>query len=315
MLLRHFDKNGFDRTLLPIFRGLRTREDLATMLLAFHHWRREMGKTIRDGLEGEKDDKIYTFQVQEELNLTVYHTHNHKTRGFFIDLLNEVCKEAGKKCTTVHDTFDKCHDVSIGENPDAAGVGLLARHFDGCPMAVSSGITQAVAFTDLWLDFRGPARFFVPVGNPDNFDPNDITGKRIGLVRGWDSNILCLKRNNIKGVQSYLPNKWFIIDVPSETSDRLKNEEIDAAFLLLWSEYGVDDDQAGVIGGTPAGLEPIGDVLYCLDGLGVGARKDSPIIEWFNAALSKLKKNGKFAELCRNAKLKYGAWGRTDCIF
>ncbi|XP_070562970.1 L-arginine-binding protein-like [Ptychodera flava] len=182
-------------------------------------------------------------------------------------------------------------------------------------MAVTGGITHSVAFTDKWLHYTGPARFFVPVGNPDNFDPNDITGKRIGFIKGWDSNLHCLKHNDVTGSKSFLPDQVVPITSPSDLPYSLERKEIDAAFVFLWTKHGVDDNQAEMIGGMPAGLEPIGEVLYCLDGLGLGTRKDSPVIGWFNAALRRLKTSGKYAALCRNAQKRHGPWGQIDCIF
>ncbi|XP_070539547.1 uncharacterized protein [Ptychodera flava] len=91
--------------------------------------------------------------------------------------------------------------------------------------------------------------------------------------------------------------------------------EIDAAFEMLWPGEEHDNEKAGTMTGTRSGLEMIGDVIRCADGIHLGVRKDSPVLEWFNSALRKLKKSGKYAEVCRKAQIEHGAWGPpVNCV-
>ncbi|XP_070539770.1 lysine/arginine/ornithine-binding periplasmic protein-like [Ptychodera flava] len=263
------------------------------------------------------DDRTYSFLVDVVCNCSFYYQdeHDHKVKGFFVDLLDEVCREAGKKCVVQQQPYRQCYVSGTDEGVQPVGVGILSRQFDGCVVSKTSGIANSMSFTDKFQDIKGQSRFFVPVGNPWNFNPDDISGKTIGFINGWYSDPRCLLENKLKGTETLKREQMRFFD-HGQLWSNLQNNVIDAAFVLLMPENGVDDKDAGMLGGTETGLEPIGDVINCLDGLQVGARKDSDMVDWFNGALRKLKQSGKFAKLCRKAQIDHGARGPViDCIF
>ncbi|XP_070550732.1 uncharacterized protein [Ptychodera flava] len=291
MLLRYFDKRGFHTPALPILRGLHGREDLAMTLIMFN----QMENALLDKVETVRDDKVYLFQADPLLNISLFYLENTKTKGFFPDLLKEVCKDAGKKCKIVYDTYNRCHMSDDRYDYEGAGQGLLAKHFDGCLLSVNSELANAVALSDRITNYNAPSRFFVPTGNPGNFNPNNITGRKIGFIHGWESNFRCLRENNVVGARLLGPHQIFSQDI-YKLLNNVKTQQIDAAFVALAPEYGVDDEDLRMLGVMPVDVEPVGDVLYCGDGDALATRKDSRVIKWFNASLRRLKKSGKYAE-------------------
>ncbi|XP_070562973.1 uncharacterized protein [Ptychodera flava] len=314
MFLRYFDKHGFHTPALPILRGLHGREDLAMTLIMFNQIKNGLENALRDKMKTVRDDKVYLFQAEPLLNISLYYLENTKTKGFFPDLVKEVCKEANKKCEIVYDTYNRCHMSDDRYDYEGAGQGLLAKHFDGCLVSANSELANAVALSDRITGYRAPSLFFVPTGNPGNFNPNNIAGRKIGFIHGWESNFRCLKENKVVGARLLGPHQIFSQDT-NKLVNNVKNQQIDAAFLALNPEYGVDDEDLGVFGGTPVGLEPVGDVLYCGDGGALATRKDSRVIKWFNASLRRLKKSGKYAEVCRTARIEHGHLGETECVY
>ncbi|XP_070539693.1 uncharacterized protein [Ptychodera flava] len=275
-----------------------------------------MGNTILDRLKEQADDRTYTFVDDADCNCSLFYVdeHEHETKGFFKDLVLEVCKEAGKKCIAQHMPYEMCLNSGTSTDFEAAGRGILSRHFDGCGVTKTSEIVHTMALSDTWMKYGGESRFFVPVGNPGNFNPNDIRGKTVGFINGWYSNRRCLVDNKVMGAATLPLHQIQMFDVPPDLSGGFENNEIDAAFALLWPSKEDGLEQAGMISGTPPGLEPIGDVMRCTDGVHLGVRKDSGVLEWFNAALRRLKATGKYAEICRKAQIEHGARGPVECV-
>ncbi|XP_070573128.1 uncharacterized protein [Ptychodera flava] len=184
MLSRYASRHGYGSFLNPIIRGLHSRQDLTLSMLMFHQLGKAMGNTILSRLEEKADDRTYTFLVDLLCNCSFYYAdeHDHKIKGFFVDILDEVCREAGKKCIVQHAPYYHCHVGGIQSDMESAGVGILSGQFDGCAVTKNSEIIHSLALSDTWMNYGGESRFFVPVGNPDNFMANDIRGKKIGKL-------------------------------------------------------------------------------------------------------------------------------------
>ncbi|XP_070543896.1 uncharacterized protein [Ptychodera flava] len=312
MLSRYqLDNGGY---MIPVIRGLQSREDLLLTLIMFHQMRSAVDNTLLDGLTKEKDDRTYIFLVDAVCNCSLHYASGQEIKGFFPDLLDAVCKEAGKKYILQPGDYRWCHGTVPGTDFEVAGKGILSGQYDGCIVTKTSGIVQAMALSDSWMKYGGESRFFVPVGNPGNFDPNDLRGKNIGYVNGWYSNGRCLIQNMVKGAESLKLNQTHYFEFPAGFLEGFEAKKIDAAFGLLWVGENGDYRKAGILGGTPTGLEPIGEVINCSEGLHLGTHKGSRVMEWFNAALRKLKKSGKYAKVCEKAKRDHGAWGTVDCL-
>ncbi|XP_070539688.1 uncharacterized protein [Ptychodera flava] len=283
MLSRYVSQHGFDGNLLSAIRGLRNREDLILNLLMLHQTTSTLESTIMDGLKKEQDDRIYTFMVDSLCNCSLYYA-------------------------------DERDGTMKGLWPDMINAGLLSRQFEGCPVGNTSGIARAFALGERVLDYNGPARFFVRTGNPGNFNPNALEGKRIGVIKGWYSNRQCLIESGKEGTEILASEQIRVFENREGFLASIKKNQIDAAFILVWPIQGVDDEDAEMLGGTPAWLEPIGDIFSCSDGVFMGARKDSTMLKWFDATLRKMKENGKFAKVCMDAQIKHGDKGRIDCV-
>ncbi|XP_070543890.1 uncharacterized protein [Ptychodera flava] len=105
------------------------------------------------------------------------------------------------------------------------------------------------------------------------------------------------------------------IDFSSDIPLNFEENKFDAVFMQLeLGTEGADFENAGMYGGTPPGVEPIGDVIRCSDGVHLAVRKDSHVLNWFNAALRRMKESGKYAEVCRRSNIEHGAKGDIDCV-
>ncbi|XP_070539685.1 uncharacterized protein [Ptychodera flava] len=316
MLSRYVSQHGYGFFLNPIIRGLHSRQDLTLSMLMFHQLGKAMENTILGRLDEKADYRTYTFLVDLICNCSFYYAdeHDHQIKGFFVDILDEVCREAGKKCIVQHAPYKHCYVSGIHSDFKSAGVGILSRQFDGCVVTNNSEIMHAMALSDILMKYGGEARFFVPVGNPDNFIGNDIRGKTIGFLDGWYSNHRCLVENGIKGADTLSLNHMRSFGFPEDLPHGFEKNEIDAAFVSVWPGEERDYEIPGIMSGTPSELEMTDDVIRCADGIHLGVRKDSPVLEWFNSALRKMKKSGKYAEVCRQAQIEHGARGPVDCV-
>ncbi|XP_070539764.1 uncharacterized protein [Ptychodera flava] len=313
MLSRYVSQHSdFENLLRP---ALQRREELVQSLLMFHEIAEMAGNAILGRLEEEADDRIYTFLQDASCNCIWYYIdeHDHEVKGFFKDLILAVCKEAGKKCVFQYAPYNMCVNIGPSSDFEAAGIGILSGDFDGCDVSKTSQIANAMLLSDTWMKHGGESRFFVPIGNPQNFNPNDINGKNIGFLKGWYSNQRCLIDSKVKGAESLKWNQVHFFDFARELPDRFLENKIDAAFLQLNLVKEDELDKAGMLGGTPPGLEPIGDVIRCTDGEKLAVRKDSRVLEWFNAALRRMKMSGKYAKLCREAQIEHGGKGWFEC--
>ncbi|XP_077998295.1 L-arginine-binding protein-like [Glandiceps talaboti] len=300
------------------------RQDLIRSLVMFGVMGKEMGKTILETVQREQDNKMYTFQMDKRLdNPLAYIDDDMQIRGFSIDVLNEVCKEAGKHCQHIFEPFVKCIAHHAGEL--LAGPGLLGANFDACLLVFHSvDLDNVVHFSESYWKYEGQSRFYVEKGNPKNFDPADIKGRRIGFFRSWQSNRNCLVRHHVVGVETLYQSHIVYFDSILEAHQNFEDDKLDALFMLEFPKYRKevadgdgdgdgDDKDVWALLEIPLDLEPIGDVLTCAEGVHVTTHKGSQLLDWYDKAFRKIKENGKYDALCHRAKTKHGHKGPIHC--
>ncbi|XP_070539769.1 uncharacterized protein [Ptychodera flava] len=212
MMSRYVNQYGFGTFLRPAIQNVRSRRDLALSMIMFLHMAKTVGNTIIDRLQEEADSRIYTFADEAFSNSSWFYVdeQDHELKGFFTDVVLEVCKEANKKCVMQDVPYNMCLRTDPSSDLEAAGVGLLAGYFDGCAFTKTIELVHTVKLSDKFMNYGGESRFFVPVGNPGNFDPNDISGKTIGFMKGWYSTRRCLVANNVDGAQALTFNRMHL---------------------------------------------------------------------------------------------------------
>ncbi|XP_070543991.1 uncharacterized protein [Ptychodera flava] len=152
------------------------------------------GKITHSNVGVGNDDRTYVFAANlaglQTTDVEDVYEFKEKYQGkgsFHKDLIQAVCHEAGKRCTAMYDDSRRCFRHGEGSGP-RPGTGLLSRNYDGCiGWAITPARKAMVAFTDPYLKIRSPGNdgaFFVKEGNPDGFDPTDLTTatKKIALI-------------------------------------------------------------------------------------------------------------------------------------
>ncbi|XP_077998001.1 L-arginine-binding protein-like [Glandiceps talaboti] len=266
----------------------------------------QLERHVIDELERQTQyDKIYTFSTSLFCDCAgQYIDDRGEIAGFTIDLVNEVCKEAGKKCQIVFDEGTRCHTHRVGEH-SGIGRGLLSNAYDACLSWTSTSEREhSLRFSRPYSVAATTGHFYVKNGNPKGFDPIDIHGKQIGHLDTWFTDAFCLLQyyNVVHRIgQSEQPH--------FENSDmdillqRLEDNKIDAAFL---------PDYLGVTGD---GLEVVGQAIECGSGFWhVMTRKDSDVIPWFDRTLKHMQMSGQYYKLCLKAHNDHGHKGTITCV-
>ncbi|XP_070569830.1 histidine-binding periplasmic protein-like isoform X2 [Ptychodera flava] len=307
--------NDLDRYLghsltMAAVKMMNNRRDQLVQTLLFLRILQDELEEIVHSIEKSVHDRAYIFQVESLGNYSIFYTDDEgRIQGFFVDLIHEVCKEEGKSCKLQDHPFSYCL-TSTKDGDQIIGKGLLARQLDACFIAQSRQLNNILSFTDPVWEYTGSARFYVKEGNTDKFDTTDITGKKIVFIEGWHSNYRCLIGHNVVGANS-TKFKSYIVDIPY-LPQFLKKNEVDAVFA---QEVPTANGGVEIPGGTPEGFKAIGSTMYCTQGVGLATRKDSNVTNWFNEALRKMKRSGKFAALCQEAEMKHGQIGPIDCKY
>ncbi|XP_070569193.1 uncharacterized protein [Ptychodera flava] len=306
---------GSARVHLPVMRAMLSRynaqqnDDTLGNLVLFRLLGEQMGKKIIEGaLAMKEDSRVYNFGTYFNCDCALeYLGENAAMLGFMPDLLHAVCEEAGKKCTYQYATHSECLSHKRGERT-AAGVGLLGRNLDVCLSWFKTPERQlSVSYTDPYWILDNSAQFYVRRGNPGNFDPEKIEGKAIGFVDGIASDFPCLLRGiNITAVDAErLGIKGHYVGV-EELYTLMKNGQLDAAFVLPVSFGDVVFSHE---------FDRLGKSFKCSKGgeLHGITRKDN-LVPWFNDALRKMKEDGRYYGLCRDAEKKHGHKGSIECM-
>ncbi|XP_002732455.1 putative histidine-binding protein [Saccoglossus kowalevskii] len=281
-----------------------TGEDgpLLLKLLVFRKVAGELGMQIIEGLRARKQsDRVYTFALTPLCDCALeYIDDEGAMKGFSIDLINAVCEEAGRNCETQYDHNSNCfaHD----DNHFLLGEGLISKQYDVCmSWFKTKDRTHVAAFTEPYWKTDNIYNLYVPSDNPNEFDENNIAGKKIGFMDGWTGGHTCLE--DVAGADTM--TQEYIIQM-KDLFNKLRNGELDAAFVLdgFAKNY------------LKNGFQKIGKGIKCAEpGITHAiARKDNDVTDWFSETLREMKTNGKYYGLCNKAKRDHGSKGPINCV-
>ncbi|XP_013382174.1 uncharacterized protein LOC106152970 [Lingula anatina] len=223
--------------------------------------------------------------------------------GAYTDIIDAVCTEAGMDCRIVWDKYSNCYFSEPGQH-SFGGRGLHGRWYDACTGWYAT-VERKHIFAFSKPFFKPTLGYFwVKLGNPGNFNHNDITGKKIGFVDGWFTNEKCMARwTSVKG--SLLPKSGIVYVADyNEMYQAIQNNTVDAGFVASGSGL--------LSNGT---LTRLSDGFGCATtGAGMMTRKDSGFNKAWNVGFEKLVASGRFKKLCDDVREKHKNLGElSDC--
>lgn len=295
-------------TPLPIIRAMLSKQmsqnenaNLLPKLLVFKHLAKTLGNRILQEMK-EKADKqrVYTFTAPLICDCAMeYEDENGELKGFVFDLIQAVCKAAGKKCVVQYEPTERC--LSHDGDHFLIGEGLVGRDYDVClGWFKNKDREHIVQFGEPFWVIDNVYNLYVESGNPHDFNVYDISGKTVGFINGWTGGHTCL--NDVHGSDNmayrYVSDRNVLLD-------DLESGTVHAAFL-----------QEGYSGpAVSRGMHKIGDSFTCADpGVTYGiSRKDSNM-QWFDETLKEMKQNGGYHRVCNQARIDHGAKGPVNCI-
>ncbi|XP_070569203.1 uncharacterized protein [Ptychodera flava] len=299
---RHFHEQGLWNP------NVRSRgDDLLRRVMLFRVMGEQMGGKILSEIEKKKEEnRVYTLALWLSCDCAYeYIDERGRHRGFFLDVAKAVCREAGRKCVYQVVTQSDCITHQNGDFPHA-GKALLGKEVDMClGWLKSSARRLSLGFTEPLARFEGKVLFVVKSGNPHNFDPNDITGKKIGFENGvTDKTCLLHAKDRIVGVDSIEPQQEVYKGSLEILLEELRHNRIDSFPVL----------DIRVIPHLSDEFEFIGDDIGCIvdDTVYAVKRKDNPLT-WFDETLRAMKKSGKYYALCQHARHEHGPKGTIVC--
>ncbi|XP_070569202.1 uncharacterized protein [Ptychodera flava] len=301
---RRFLKQGFWNQKI-----LSQGDDVLYRVMMFRMIGLQMGKKIVNEMEKKKEEnRVYNLGMWLSCDCaSEYIDDSGRYRGFFLDLAEGVCREAGKKCVYQVVTGSECITHQNGELPHA-GKALLGKQVDICLGWFKTPARKlSLDYTEPLSRLQGKVVFVVKSANPNNFDPNDITGKTIGFEDGLLTDKACLlhAKGRITGVDTMQPQQEVYKETIELLFDDLRKDKIDS-FL------GLDSRVAPYLGEE---FETIGDDIGCIleDALYGIKRKDNSLT-WFDETLRAMRKSGKYHALCQQARHEHGHKGTFVCV-
>ncbi|XP_077977387.1 uncharacterized protein LOC144432949 [Glandiceps talaboti] len=286
---------------------------LARAMVLFRLLGKRMGERFLAEAKARKEShRVYTFAAALGCDCAFeYLDDDNHMKGFSLDIVEAVCKHAGKHCTVMYDTGSNCYTHVHGEH-SRAGDGLMNHWYDGCLTWVrSSERMHSVAFSDGYGIAKTKAHFYTKHGNPHGFDPHNIGGDDIGFLDGWLSDEHCLAyphpESHYEGVHLD-PKHTHYYKTRKELFEAVESEVLDAAFLLDLSAKEADAHGFEHLGG---------EGLVCgLDNgsLHVMTRKDSNVSHWFDEALHAMKESGEYYGLCAKGQHEHGHVSELHCL-
>ena len=216
------------------------------------------GKTIRIATEGAYPPFNYT-------------NADGTLAGFDIDVANALCDQMKAKCEIVAQDWDGIIPGLLAQKYDAvvAGMSITAERLEKVDFS-----EPYFANTMVWLtDTKG------------SFDPMSIKNLTLGGQRSTtpgaylQDNYEGKDGNNVKLYDNY-DNAY--LDLKSGRSDAVLAEKVSAK---SW------------VADNPEGFGIVGDEIDNDDNIAIAFRKNDPLRDDFNKALSEIRSNGKLARL------------------
>ncbi|XP_077977404.1 putative ABC transporter arginine-binding protein 2 [Glandiceps talaboti] len=280
--------------------------NLMRALVLFRLMGERMGKKfIEAATQARHEDTVHVFQTSLACDCALEYVDEHgDMKGFAIDLVHEICEEAGKQCKVIYDLSSNCYTHHVGEH-SRAGPGLLGHYYEACLGWMQTNEREhSVSFTRPFWHEGNSSHFFVKKGNPHGFDPHNVEGKAIGYADGWVTDKLCLKRHNtIAGVDSLHHEKTLYADDFEVLFQNLGDDKIDAVFLL--DNYALLHDD----------VEAVGDSIECGSGnFHAMTSEDSHLPAWFDETLGHMMESGKYYAVCKKAQHDHSHKGDIKCM-
>ncbi|XP_072019115.1 uncharacterized protein [Amphiura filiformis] len=228
------------------------------------------------------DTRIWSIQASGGSLRVIY--IDRKTRvlkGYLIDVINAVCQISGKNCALVDAEWLTCWNNSFPQQ------GLLGRWFDACSLfGTSLERLRSYKFSAPLTPTAAPVLLTLP-GNPTNFDPNNLSGAKIGFLARWWSDRFCLLHSSDYDIAD---DQIFEYNSFDELLQALSNREVDAIFVSNELPF-ARDGSLYVAEELPPCLQG-GDAMMM--------RKDSLFNEWWNPAFNKLVNSRTYREICND---------------
>lgn len=240
----------------------------------------------------------HDFGAYEYIDAGGYH------RGFFKELIDEVCTAAGVQCKAVFDKYINCMESLPGKHP-TLGTGLQARYYDGwIGWAPTIERIHAASFTLPFTDPQ-PGYFFYKKGG--SFSPDNLTGKTIGFLAGWADNEKCLARELTGTAGIPLKDSQIIYATDPETLYNYINDgKVQAGFATIGAlgVWAADDK-----------LEHLKTKSFTcvLGGLAVMSRADSDFPPIWNKGFQQIVTNGQLEALCTKSQTDHAERGIIAC--
>ncbi|XP_072019119.1 uncharacterized protein [Amphiura filiformis] len=205
--------------------------------------------------------------------------------GYQVDVVNEVCRIAGKNCSISQGDFLDCWSNNL---PQRA---LMGKWIDACMSFAHSSIrARSAGFTSEISPPPVPVLFTRP-GNPGGINADDLSGNNVGFLEAWWADSACFY-----AVADLQLEANQIMIYPEDVGlasiiNALDAGEIDAIF--------VSDDLEGVA--TDNGLEVLRRFDSCLlGGESIMVRKDSLLPSWWDPAFEMLLGSAEYDQICAN---------------
>ncbi|XP_072019116.1 uncharacterized protein [Amphiura filiformis] len=229
------------------------------------------------------DTRIWTIQVTADgyRRVSYIDRKNRVLKGYLIDVINEVCQIAGKNCVLVNAEWPNCWYNGFPQQ------GLLGRWFDTCSLfGTSLERLRSYKFSTPLSPTAAPVLLTLP-GNPTNFDPNNLSGAKIGFLEGWWSDRFCLFYSSDYDIADDRIFEYFSFD---ELLQALNNRDVNAIFVSNELPFAQDGS-----------LNVAQDLPPCLQGgNAMMTRKDSLFNEWWDPAFTKLVNSRTYREICND---------------
>lgn len=213
-------------------------------------------------------------------------------KGFYVDVIDAVCKRANMDCRLVYDRYSNCWTSVDGE--EYGGVGLFNYYYDACAAWYHTyNRAHTFQFTEAFGKNQGSG-FIVPTGNPSGFNWMDLTERKIGFVTGFASTPLCVAQNAEVVIGASLSDDQIVYydSLPGMVQGVIDGE-VDAGFESLFPNTDVVDF-----------IEA--EVFCSVDGIGLMHRKDNPINDWWNPAWQQVRDSEEYEMICNNLLEEHG---------
>jgi len=237
----------------------------------------------------DRNEKMFQFVVVGRSPNYSFINKEGVVQGFTKDLVQKVCKIAGKRC---HLGLAEAHECTMRKGEMFyAGRGLLEAWFDGCTGYYDINERRVSwDFTAAYLTNYGA--FNVAPGNPSGFDPKaeDYGNWTIAYKEAGETNDHCLNRLHKKY------KNLLVVRGNREGENAVISGKADAYFGTRISSGKVSDQ-----------LVELPEKLHCDKvGTGIILRKGSTIPSWFDPAFDKLYMSGEYNRFCDEQTKYYG---------